>query len=238
MANIYTKHKMVKHVGLLGDKRCLIIQQLPEDLDNVHVVDSDALPEIYHQALMSMVESAQAQQSVWFSEVLNRRVMPDGGNALQVLYQRGLVKIVPVTSVTMVPRPNQHVPLTDVINFMNGTADVTKENVNNELKANQQKVNENTLVNQYANNLAGDDLELRKAQARNIMVEAKMLQADVDKKLEIAYSIDPSLRPTVPVEEPSKPTKSTTFIDSVTGKEYKTAGALKAAETRRAKKAS
>jgi len=237
MANIYTKHNMVKHVGLLGDKRCVVIQQLPEDLDNVHVIDSDALPEIYHQAIMSMVESAQAQSSVWFSEVLNRRVMPDGGNALQVLYQRGLIKIVPVSSVTMVPRPNQHVPLSDVINFMNGTADVTSENANSELLASQQAMNETTLVNQHADNLAGDDVEQRKAQARNIMVEAKMLQDEVNKKLDIAYAIDPTLRPMEVVAETATLTKQTSFIDGETGKTYKTAGALKAAKTRRAKNA-
>lgn len=229
MANIYGSGKLMKHVGLFNDKRCVVILQLPEEPNSVHIVDTEALPELYHQSIMEIVESPAAQQSVWLSDVLNRRILPDGKVALTALYQGGMVKTVDVDRVTMVPRPNQHVPLKEVITFMSGNKEVTQENVDSEMKKIQTDIQaqldsgEIRVENQHLQNLSQGDVEQKRATARNLMIEADMLQNDANAKREFAYNLDPSLRVS----------KAETFVDDVTGKVYKTAGALKGAVTRR-----
>ena len=39
--------KMTKHVGTYNDKRIVVILQLPEEPGMVHIVDTDALPDLY-----------------------------------------------------------------------------------------------------------------------------------------------------------------------------------------------
>lgn len=233
MANIYGTGKLMKHVGLFNDKRCVVVLQLPEEPNSVHIVDTESLPELYHQSIMEIVESPAAQQSVWLGDVLSRRILPDGKVALSALYENRMIKIVEVDRVIMVPRPNQHVPLKDVIEFMNGNQEVTRENVDQKMKniqiSEQEKLNTGItqVENQHLQNFNQDNIEQCRAQARNLMIEADMLEVDVKRKRQHAYRLDPSLQ----INE------NKSFVDEVTGKSYKTAGALKSAQTRRAKKA-
>lgn len=249
MSNIYANGKMLRHVGMVGDKRCVVVLQLPEETESVHVIDTDALPDQYHQTIMSILQSNDAQNTTWLGDVLSRRIMPDGDNALKALYQRRFIKVVPVDQVMMVPRPNQHIPLSQVISFMNGSQEVSEDNISREMQVirdkEQSKLNndhEDVLVNQHLENLSSDDNEQRKAQARNLVVEANMLKSEVDRKLAAAYNLDPSLRPkevnTTMESTSSVNTDDNTnqFVDPDTGKSYKSEAALKAAITRKSRK--
>ena len=107
--------KMTKHVGTYNDKRIVVVLQLPEEPDMVHIVDTDALPDLYSQNLVNIVNKPQAQQSRWLGDILHREMFFDGTNALRTLYEKGFMQTVSVDAVTLTPFPNRTVPLADVL---------------------------------------------------------------------------------------------------------------------------
>lgn len=103
---------MVRHVGVHNDKRCVIVLQLPEDPRHVHIIDTDSLPDLYHQNLMDIVNSPEGQAAQWIGNVLNYKMLFDGTNALKTLYQKGFITNVSVDNVRMAPKPNMLIPFT------------------------------------------------------------------------------------------------------------------------------
>ncbi len=104
-----------RHVGTYGDKRVAVIIQDPQATHEVHIIDTDSLPDAYHQNLMDMLMRPEAQASKWFGEYLHRQMLFDGTNALRQFYDKGWIQQVPVTSVFLTPRPNQSVSLAEVL---------------------------------------------------------------------------------------------------------------------------
>jgi len=115
--------KMTKHVGTCNDKRCVVVLQLPEEPNMVHIVDTDALPDLYSQNLVNIVNKPQAQQARWLGDVLHREMFFDGTNALRTLYEKGFIQVVSVDAVTLTPFPNRTVPLADVLVHFRDPAD-------------------------------------------------------------------------------------------------------------------
>jgi len=267
-----------RHVGTCGDKRIAIIIQDPNATHEVHVVDTDALPDQYHQNLMDMLMTPQAQTSKWFGEYMHRQMLFDGTNALRTFYERGWIQQVPITMVYLTPRPNQSVSLSEALGIAPASTvpDQSQYNpLNDPLAAQQnpQGLQEQAFddivareqakldaydpmqpTNQHQVNLAGDVSDNNRAIAQGLVAEAEMLEATARAKRASAAQHDPSAgnpvaapvpvtgempvsisdgfnplakTPAVSVQE------STGFVDSATGKSYKTEGALKAAITRR-----
>lgn len=193
---------MLKHTGQLnntGKNVVVVFMQLPEDKDHALVIDTDALPDMYNEALRRIVESQEAQQSKNLADVLSRRMAPDGSNQtmLQKFHMGGRLTKTPVSNVTMVPRRGVRWPLTDVLNAMSTQEDLpqgfddldaeTKAEVAANLK--RFNVHESNLTNESAANVTN--------QASSLLEMAKMLEADAQSKREQAYRMDPSLRPSV-----------------------------------------
>ena len=107
-----------RHVGTCGDKRVAIIIQDPQATHEVHVIDTDSLPDPYHQNLMEMIMRPEAQASKWLGEYLHRQMFFDGTNALRRLYEMQWITQVPVTSVNLTPRPNQRVSLAEELGIV------------------------------------------------------------------------------------------------------------------------
>ena len=107
---------MIKHTGRVDstNRRVVVVfPQIPEDQDNCLVVDVDSLPEKYQDGLMKIVESAEAQESNSLYEVLGRNLFWDGKNCLTTLHEQGFLRRVPVDTVTLMPKPNESLPLKD-----------------------------------------------------------------------------------------------------------------------------
>src|SRR5690606_23600461 len=111
--------RFVKHVGIYNDKRCAVVLQLPEEPNLVHVVDTDALPDRYHDNLMDIIMSPEGQNAKWLGDVLHRKMFYDGTNALRTLYERGFVQKVPTDRVILSPHPNTRVTLSEVLAILN-----------------------------------------------------------------------------------------------------------------------
>jgi len=229
--------KMTKHVGTCNDKRVVIVLQLPEEPNMVHIVDTDALPDLYSQNLVNIVNKPQAQQSRWLGDILHREMFFDGTNALRTLYEKGFMQTVPVSSVTLTPFPNRTVPLADVLVHFRDPVDEKYAEI---AEQEQAKLNEamtetvagmdvNTpdpMHNQHLENLGADRVEQNRMVAANLIAEAQMLENEAVAKRRQAAQYDPRVAVANSGGE-------TAFVDPVTGKSYKTEGALKGAMTKR-----
>ena len=208
-----------------------------------------------HQNLMDIIALPESQNVQWLGDVLNRRMLFDGTNALRTLYEKRYIQQVNVNSVTLTPRPNVNIPLTEVLGMINpiDSLDAQQDPVgqlNNEhanlVAEEQAKLDAGlgpvpTPVNQHAQNLAHDGIVENQHIANNLIVEAQMLESEAGRKRTQAAqlagvqqvapvtSVVPTVIPTVvPIETVSGP-----FVDTVTGREYKSASSLKGAITRR-----
>ena len=107
----------LKHVGILKNtsKRIVIVfHEIPGTTDRALVCDMEALPPRMHDAVMSIVESPEAQRGEIkdLYELLSRRLFPDSGvPVINELHNRGYLQSVAQNNVIVMPRPNVQIPL-------------------------------------------------------------------------------------------------------------------------------
>lgn len=111
---------MLKHIGRHGDKKIVVLyRQVPGEDHMCLVVYSDLLPRIYHDAVMTCLESAVGQQAESFADALFRNMMPDGINSLEALHKNGLIKKINTNQVIMTPTPANTVRLDELNDILN-----------------------------------------------------------------------------------------------------------------------
>jgi hypothetical protein len=144
------------------------------------IVETERIPDSYHDYLIQCANSKEAAETNDFYEVLNRRTFPDGQNCLTALHQRGFLRKEPVTNITMIPLPGQMVPLA----LINATID--------------KKVDEYTAKQTAAAvpppmepAVAVDTVAI----AKGLILQAELLEKDAAAKREEAYALDASSRP-------------------------------------------
>lgn len=99
--------KFLRHVGTLretGHRVVVVFRQLPDEPNSCLVVETDSLPDRYHQTLMECLESITAQETMEFYEYAQRQFFHDGGNLLNTLHTKGWLRKVPTERVIMRPR--------------------------------------------------------------------------------------------------------------------------------------
>lgn len=105
----------MKHVGKIGEKPCVILyREVPGEAENALIVKTESLPDVQHDGLMNVVQSAEAQESNDIADVLDRRQFSDGQNILQALHFDRRIEKVSVDLVTLTPTPSTSVPLGEV----------------------------------------------------------------------------------------------------------------------------
>ena len=111
----------VKHVGKLksGQKVLILFKTVPNEVHNCLVTETSALPSMYHDRLMELVESEEGQQSADLADLLGRRFFSDGGNVLNTLHTRGWIKKVETKNVLLTPNVATSVPLNEVNAILN-----------------------------------------------------------------------------------------------------------------------
>ena len=112
-----------KHSGQLantGVRVAVIFRKLPNDETNCLIVETERLPDGYHDYVIQCLNSKEASETNDFYEVLHRRTFHDGLNCLTALHQKGFLRKEPVSNITMLPLPNQPVPLA----LINATIDI------------------------------------------------------------------------------------------------------------------
>lgn len=196
---------MKRHVGQdhLGNRVVVIFRELPEDSEHCLVVQSNTLSDMYHDNLMNVIDSTEAQQTVNLYEVLNRRVFGDGEHMLNALHDKGLLRKMKVDQINLLPMPNRQLPLREANNAIRGqsvsTAQTAPQTVT-EGSVSQPEVQATPLANEggtvvdTAPDRAPSAEDQRKAQASNLLMQARLMEDDAKAKRQQAYELDPSLK--------------------------------------------
>ena len=96
----------LKHVGRVKatNKKCLVAYRtLPGEAHYCLIVPTENLPDIYHDALINLVESNAGQESYEFAEAMDRTQFPDGSRMLPALHATGRLIKVATGSIEMTP---------------------------------------------------------------------------------------------------------------------------------------
>lgn len=177
-----------RHVGVLnntGTRVVVVFRKIPGDEKFCLVVESDRLPERYHDSLHNIVNSIEGQSTVELSEVLNRHVFSDGQNALQALHYGNYLRRTPVDIVTLYPKPGRSLPLALLNAEVDGKMDQYMDEYNKQQETEQAQAQ-----------VKPADVA---AIAQGLLIQAELLEADAKQKREEAYGMMPELRP-VPVQ--------------------------------------
>jgi hypothetical protein len=107
----------MKHVGKMKNNAArvaVVYRTLPDEASNSLVVGTNGLPDAYHDALMSVIESEAGQQANELADILATRRFPDGDVMLSWLHARGQLKKVPTNLVLMTPNSQTQIPLNEL----------------------------------------------------------------------------------------------------------------------------
>lgn len=107
----------LKHVGRIKTtgKKCLVAYRtLPGEADYCLIIPTENLEETYHDSLIQLVESASAQSSFEFAEVLARAKFSDGSTMLPALHARGRLVKVPTDQIEMIPNFQSSINLSEL----------------------------------------------------------------------------------------------------------------------------
>ena len=208
----------LKHVGRLfnTDRRIVVaFRQLPQDKDHCLVIDTDAMPDRYHDDFMSTVEEDRAQETWDFYKVMERSMLSDGENMLQGAHKRGWLQKEPCGNVVLTPDNVSKVKLTDLNAKLGGwdakahdaslssaakaeaAGKAGRKSVNKDVQATEVEVQELASITEMPSN-TGDqspgvlgDTEL----ANRLLAQASGMQTEAERLREEAYTLDPNLKP-------------------------------------------
>lgn len=191
---------MIRHTGVLnntGKNVVVAFMSLPEDQEHALVIDTDALPDAFNEALRKIVESVDGQNAQNLADILARRISPDGSNMtmLQKLHSAGRLQKVSIDLVTMTPRKGLNWPLRQVLDAMKQQEQTTPADLTDlDPETRAAVISEMGKFNVHARNMEGTTAEGQKAEAAGLLRMAELLETDAVSKREQAYKLDPSLR--------------------------------------------
>lgn len=184
-----------KHAGQLantGVRVAVVFRKLPNDDSFSLIVETERLPDSYHDYIIQLLNSKEALETNEFYEVLNRRTFPDGTNCLTALHQKGFLRKEPVSNVTMYPLPGQAVPLALINATIDGKVAEYKAN------ASAPKPPEDTRTPEQKK-AAAEELAARMmdpdAIPKGLIAQAEALETAAEAKREEAYMLAPHLKP-------------------------------------------
>lgn len=204
-----------RHAGKLlnTDQRVVVVMmQIPGREDHALVCPTDTLPPRYEQAVRDLLESNEGQSEEMFANLLSRRFMPDTGRTvLQTLHEENRLIPVPVSQVVMLPHPARPFPLEQILAAMGRKVPASTATTNAvappmpvaqpqaqalaEAALPQAKPPTTEKFNPHVVNQQAHVSDQNVGTAKNLLIEAEMLEADAQSKRSRAYAMAPSLRP-------------------------------------------
>lgn len=112
--------KPTKHIGRMkntGAKVLVVFRTLPGESNSALILPVNQLSDAYHDALMQLVETEQAQDAFEFGEIMFIRHFPDGRPMLTAMQQDSRLQKISTDMVIMTPMVNAAVPL-DQLNIL------------------------------------------------------------------------------------------------------------------------
>jgi hypothetical protein len=210
----------LKHIGRTkntGVKLLVVFRTLPGESNMALVLPVANLSDSYHDSIMTLVETEQAQDAFEFGEIMFTRTFPDGRPMLQALQADGRLQKVPTDSVIMTPTTQDQVDLSqlniliaeqkncavdDLYTFVSGAPKKSDATVEDIVKVKDLAPNVDTDIPapvraQAANTEALSDKDIAKSyrsQADALYKEAAKLRKDADE-------LDPPQKKTTKAKE-------------------------------------
>jgi hypothetical protein len=170
----------LRHVGHDAKskrKYVVVFRQLPDDASSALVVETESLVDRYHDGLMGATESSEAQQTNDLYTVLNGKLFFDGTNILNSLHSMKKLKKIDVADVILTPSPGQQVSLAD-FNKAVGDARTKAEEITGRPNDGGEG---GAMVNEVP------------MQARNLIIQAQLLEEDARRKRAEAEQMAPGI---------------------------------------------
>jgi hypothetical protein len=187
---------MLKHIGKHNNKKVVVLYRTVPGEDHMCLVlYSDALPRIYHDDVMRVLESDVGQQAKEFSDALFRNLFSDGSNMLQKLHQERLIKKIPTNQVIVTPTPTSNVRLDELNEILNkmqaGEEAVAKMSELDRNAGFKNGKSPSTNITEPVSALTDQDLaQQRLEQARSMKSQAETLLAEAARLEAQAASLD------------------------------------------------
>ena len=109
--------RSLKHIGRIqntGAKVLVVFRTLPGESNMALVLPVAQLPDQYHDAIMTLVETDQAQDAFEFGEIMHIRPFPDGRPMLRAMQADGRLLKVATDAVMMTPTTNDTILLANL----------------------------------------------------------------------------------------------------------------------------
>lgn len=189
--------RFLRHVGKnhLGSKVIIVFREIPDDPEHCLVVESQTLPDMYHDNIMRTLESSSAQETVDLYEVLARSRFGDGQIMLNALHNRGLLKKCKVDQISVVPMPNRSAPLSEVnkqIREGKGEEALPTESASEVSEVVENPVIVDTQPTQEQPTEGSE--EQQKSLAESKLLQARLMEDDAQRLRKEAYDLDPDLK--------------------------------------------
>lgn len=111
----------MKHVGKMKNNNApvvVVFRTLPGEPNSCLVVGTQGLAPTYHDALMSLIETPEAQDSFELGTILGVRRFPDNSTVLPWLHSQKLLIKVSTNDVIMTFSPQQTIQLNELNNLI------------------------------------------------------------------------------------------------------------------------
>jgi hypothetical protein len=109
--------KTYKHIGKIkntGSKCLVVFRTLPGESNMSLILPTATLPDSYHNSIMELVETDQAQDVFEFAEIMFVRYFPDGRPMLRALQADNRLIKMPTDNIIMTPGPQSEIELSQL----------------------------------------------------------------------------------------------------------------------------
>lgn len=169
----------------LGTRLIVAYKQIPGNPLRSLVIKLDSMTrDVDREELRSMVTSPEGQAERDFINILHKK------NLLKFYHDNKYFSDVAIDDVVMTPGNGQSIPLREVINSLNQRNGLGPLPTPEQLK--------NLSEKDPASSMKRDELMQagsKTAMAKNALIQAKLMQDEVNKKIKQALELDPSVKP-------------------------------------------
>lgn len=207
--------KPIKHIGKMkntGSKVLVIFRTLPGESNMSLVLPVSQLPDAYHDSIMKLVETEQAQDAFEFGEIMFTRAFPDGRPMLQAMQADNRLQKVATDTVIMTPTPTNAVSLSelniliaeqkncsvdDLYTFVSGAPKKTTSETQEVATVKDMPSSETPVRAQASNTEALSDKDI----AKSLRSQADALYKEAARLRKQAEDLDPTVKKTSKVKE-------------------------------------
>lgn len=205
--------KTLKHIGKIkntGSKVIVVFRTVPGESNMALVLPTETLSDEYHNALMALVETDEAQQSFEFGEIMFTRLFPDGRPMLRAMQADGRLQKFATDKITMTPSPTSDIALDqlnvliaeqkncsvdDLCTFVKGYSKPADSEVKTVATANDVPATTTTLKASENEVLSDKDI------AKGLRSQADALYKEAARLRKQAEDLDPTVKKTTKVKE-------------------------------------